>query len=75
MRDPTISFEDGTALVDAGCNTRSVRCTTSGNQITFDGLDLQEDNDGDSQRERRAAVRAGPGRPATVELDTGSSSS
>jgi heat shock protein HslJ len=71
MRDPTISFEDGTALVDAGCNTGSVRYTTSGDQITFDGLDLTENScDGVAESVERQFVQALAG-TATVELDNG----
>lgn len=71
MRDPTISFEDGTALVDAGCNTGSVRYTTSGDQITFDGLDLTENScDGVAEGVERQFVQALAG-TATVELDNG----
>ena len=71
MRDPTISFEDGTALVDAGCNTGSVRYTTSGDQITFEGLDLTDNScDGVAESVERQFVQALAG-PATVVLDNG----
>ncbi len=71
MRDPGISFEGGTAFVDAGCNTGSVQYTTSGDQITFDGLDLTDNScDGVAEGVERQFVQALSG-PATVVLDNG----
>ena len=71
MRDPTISFEGGTALVDAGCNTGSVRYTTSGDLITFEGLDLTDNScGGAADGVERQFVQALSG-TATVVLDNG----
>ena len=71
MRDPTISFEGGTAFVDGGCNTGSVRYATIGNDITFEGLDLTDNSCGGvAESVERQFVRALSG-TATVVLDNG----
>ena len=42
VRDPTLAFEAGSAVVDTSCNTGSVSYTTAGDQITFASLVLTE---------------------------------